>query len=108
MGELQAVSVAGLDGDEPTSYRRVDTAWPEGTELLAAELDQLGIDPNAGRGKVLAAMKEAGMTARNEKVAAAIRYRRIEQEHRPKPVPKSRGQVDEQHPGTGAGTGAPK
>lgn len=72
-----SLSIGGLDGSEPVTYRRVDTIWPEGTEALVELLDSMGVPTNIGRGKVRTLLKEGGHKATNSVLAAAVRYRKI-------------------------------
>lgn len=71
------LSIDGLDGDQPITYRRTNTAWPSGTEQTADLLDELGVPVNDGRGKARQALIDAGRRAANEVLTAAIRYRKL-------------------------------
>ncbi len=79
------LSIDGLDGDRPVSYRRTNSAWPAGTHEAVAILDELAIPAGHGRGKVRAALDEAQANSadkdryriRNDALTAAIRYRKI-------------------------------
>jgi hypothetical protein len=70
------LSIDGLEGDTPIRYRRTNTSWPTGTEQTAKVLDELGVDPSEGRGRAREALRQAGRSATNETLSAAIRYRR--------------------------------
>lgn len=82
--ELHLV-IEGTEGDQPVTFRRTATSWPNGTTEAVALLDSLGVDPALGRGKVRAALEAAGedsvdpdqFRVRNDALAAAIRYRRL-------------------------------
>lgn len=50
--------------------------YPAGTTGLAAALDSIGVPLNAGRSTARRHMTEHGLTAPNELLAAALRYRR--------------------------------
>lgn len=71
------LSIDGLNGDVPISYRRTNTKWMVGTEKLAAKLDDLGIPTDWGRGKVKQALVAAGETSGTTALAEAIRYRKL-------------------------------
>ncbi len=88
------LSVVGLDGDEHVSYRRTNTAWPDGTEALAAKLDDLGVPRTYGRGKVRGALKAADVKARDTVISAAIRYRKNPREQ----VREQVGSTQREHP----------
>lgn len=70
------LTVAGFDTGHLVTYRRAGTAWPEGTERIAALLDDLGLPVDVGRRKARAALTDAGHHAKTETLAAAIRWRK--------------------------------
>jgi hypothetical protein len=76
------LSVVGVDGDEPVAYERTNSAWPDGTEALAATIDGLGVPVDHGRGRVREALKEAKIGVRDTLLTAAIRYRKIQGEQK--------------------------
>lgn len=63
---------------EPLAYTTAASSWPAGTKAAADALDRLGIPLDATRRTAVAALRSAGEGARNETVAAALRYRRSE------------------------------
>ena len=69
------LSIDGLDGDRPVSYRTTESAWPDGTTEIAALLDELGIPLDHGRDRVRRQLGDRQV--RNAALAAAIRYRKI-------------------------------
>lgn len=60
----------------PLRHVPVQGSWPAGTAELAKEMDRLGVAVDDGRERVRSALREAGVTAGNDVLAAAIRYRR--------------------------------
>jgi hypothetical protein len=62
---------------DPLRHERTASTWPQGTAWLAEELDKLGIPVEWGARKVRKTLRENNVSARNETVAAAIRYRKI-------------------------------
>ena len=71
------LSIGGLDGNEPITYRRTNTKWAVGTEDLAALLDEIGVPIDWGRGKAKQALNDAGGKAGTELLASVLRYRRL-------------------------------
>ena len=61
--------------DAPLRYETGPEMWPAGTKDLAGELDQLGLPTDIGRNKARAAINEAGISASNEVLGAACRWR---------------------------------
>jgi 5S rRNA maturation endonuclease (ribonuclease M5) len=61
---------------DPLRYERTGFLWPAGTKELAATLDRLGVPVDAGRPKAREALKANEITATNNVLAAAIRYRK--------------------------------
>ena len=79
-----SLDVFGIEGDEPIRYRRsLGETYPTRT-AVAALLDELGIDPTVGRGKVRQTLRRAATEAgdprryrvRNDALSAAIRWRK--------------------------------
>lgn len=70
------LKVRGTDGTRPITYEHTDDAWPAGTAEVMRLLDQLGVDQAAGRTAARAALKQAGHSAANTALAAAIRARK--------------------------------
>jgi 5S rRNA maturation endonuclease (ribonuclease M5) len=60
----------------PLRYEEVIELWPAGTAHLAAELDRLDVPLKAGRPTARKILTDAGVTVRNDVIAAALRYRR--------------------------------
>jgi hypothetical protein len=88
---------------DPIRYELATTTWPSGTMELATILDQLNIPLGHGRPVVRQALKEAGVSATNSVLAAAVRYRR-EQASNPRTGPRTgpdspHGQVHGQEEG---------
>lgn len=81
----RTLSIDGLDGATPISYRTTNSAWPDGTAEVAALLDDLGIPLDHGRRKIRQQLDDLKTTAsdptrfqvRNDALTAAIRYRKI-------------------------------
>lgn len=72
--DLEAV---GFDGEQTIRYSRPEgEVFPEGTSELAAKMDALGIPKDAGRKIAYKAFKEAGVGVNNNRLAAAIRFRK--------------------------------
>jgi len=68
--------------------------WLAGTAAKAKQLDDLGIDPALGRGKVVEAIKAAGQVPGNKQVLDdAIKYRRDPQAKGPEAPAQASGQV---------------
>lgn len=63
---------------DPLSYTRISGAWPAGTKQLVADLDRLGVPIDATRRATRTAMRDDGVTAPNEVLSAAMRYRRTD------------------------------
>jgi len=61
---------------DPLRHRRVLGSWPSGTATLAAILNDLSVPCDAGRPAARQALKDAGQTASNEVLGAALTYRR--------------------------------
>lgn len=78
-GYLRSIdlTMTGLAGDEPISYRQVEGSWPAGTHDAVALLDSLGVAVDAGREKARSALNAAGHKLRNDVLSAAIRYRKL-------------------------------
>ncbi len=68
------LTLRGIDGDAPITYRRAQSAWPAGTMDAVHLLDRLDVPTDHGRSKARAAL--AGHPIRNDVLAAALRYRR--------------------------------
>jgi AAA domain len=64
-----------LRGD-PQRLELASETWPPGTEDLAAQLEDLGVPMSDGRPAARRVLTEAGVTASNELLSAALRYRR--------------------------------
>jgi hypothetical protein len=62
--------------EDPLRYELAAESWPEGTATLAGQLDKLDIPLGWGGKRVRRALRDAGQTARNNVIAAAIRYRK--------------------------------
>jgi hypothetical protein len=63
---------------DPLRYERGYGVPPAGTHDLAAQLDKLGVPSESGRPTCRKALKDAGLTATNKILEAAIRWRRLE------------------------------
>ena len=62
--------------DDPLRFEIAHAApMPDGALLLVAQLDELGIDPTMSSRKVRAALTEAGITASNAALRAAVKLR---------------------------------
>lgn len=70
----EKVSFTRSDG--PLRYVAGPEAWPAGTKHLADELAALGLPADITRNKARAALKEAGVSAANDVLGAALRFRR--------------------------------
>ncbi|MFN8585976.1 MAG: AAA family ATPase [Dehalococcoidia bacterium] len=62
--------------DDPLRHERAETTLPVGTMELVEQMNRLGIAPEWGGKRVRLALREAGVHARNDVVAAAIRVRK--------------------------------
>ena len=71
------LTMSGLGGEEPISYKLVEGSWPAGTKDAVALLDGLGVPVDAGRSKAREALKAGGHRLQNDVLAAAIRYRKV-------------------------------
>jgi hypothetical protein len=82
----RSLSIDGLDGDAPVTYRTTHSSWPNGTTPAAELLDELQVPLEFGRDKVRRLLDDQRATAgdperfkvRNDALTAAIRYRRIQ------------------------------
>jgi hypothetical protein len=70
------LTVHGINDSGVIAYTRTGFAYPPGTQELAVNLDLLGVPIDAGRPKASKMLRDAGLTARNEVIAAALKYRR--------------------------------
>lgn len=62
--------------DDPLRFSVAAAAWPEGTKALGERLDVLGVPRTASVKTARAALTAAGDTASQQKLAAAVRYRK--------------------------------
>lgn len=66
--------------DPVLSFRMVPRAWPAGTAELAGELGRLGVELGASRTVARGVLRGGGVSARNDVLGAALRFRRVEAE----------------------------
>jgi AAA domain len=71
-------TVSYIRATDPVTYTRTAGSWPHGTPDVARKLDALGVPLKAGRPTAAKALRDAGEKARNEVLAAALRYRKSE------------------------------
>jgi KaiC/GvpD/RAD55 family RecA-like ATPase len=62
--------------DNPLGYEQAPVTQPAGTFEMAATLERIGVPLNLGRRKAKALLDEHGITATNEVLGAAIKWRR--------------------------------
>ena len=86
--DQQHLRVDGIDGDRPITYTPTVAKWPAGTSDVAALLDELGVDIDAGRpaarALLTAARENAGTKneadryrVRDSILAAALKWRQL-------------------------------
>jgi hypothetical protein len=74
----QSYTVTGVDTTDPIRIRPVESAWPAGTKRVAAILERLGVPIDASQRAARRAVKEAGETAEQAALVAALRWRRLD------------------------------
>jgi hypothetical protein len=62
--------------EDPLRYAMAAESWPAGTATLAGILDKLNVPLDHGAKRVRKLLRDAGQRARNDLIAAAIRYRK--------------------------------
>lgn len=62
--------------EDPLRHERADESWLLGTEPLAAHMAALEIPLDWGAKRIRPLLREAGISARNDVIASAIRYRK--------------------------------
>lgn len=67
--------------DETTGLAPVEAAWPAGTKDAASILERLDVPLDASRRAARQALKDAGESASNEALTAALKYRRQTTDH---------------------------
>jgi KaiC/GvpD/RAD55 family RecA-like ATPase len=90
--------------EEPLRYTLVGGTWPEGTEELAQRLDRLAVPLDAGRDRARQALNAAGIKVRNNRVSAAISYRKRQLPSLPEVSGTDAGTGLGDPSGTGSGT----
>lgn len=66
---------------DPLRHCRVADSWPAGTAAVADQLDRLGVPVDVTRRTAGQALRQAGNSAGNEALTAALRYRRTRLDH---------------------------
>ena len=70
------LTIRGLDGSEPITYREAAGSWPPGTRTAVDLLDRLGVPADASRATARAALLAAKHPMATEVLAAAVRVRK--------------------------------